>query len=114
MYYRFVKLKEIRPKYLEMSKDRARLLLIYRIEKGEYGYPDDFYDPYLIPVIERYLLECKSMITIKDGDYLYADETESDKGAGGLSFILGYDANSKEERRLSVYRLLFKMERGGG
>jgi hypothetical protein len=110
-YYRFVKLKEARPKYLEMSKNRARLLLIYRMEKGKYGYPNDFYDPYLIPVIEYYLSKCRGMMSIEDDDYFYADEVKNDEGAGFLSFILGYDANSKEERRLNVYRLLFKMKR---
>jgi len=110
-YYRFVKLKEAKPKYLELSGDRARLLLIYRMENGKYSYPNDFYDPYLIPVIEYSLSRCREMTTIKEGDYFYADEVKNDGGASFLSFILGYDANSKEKRRLNVYRLLFEMKR---
>ena len=111
VYYKMIKIKEARVRYLDTSADRAKLLLIYRMEKGEDGYPDDFYDPILIPLLEHYLSICKNINTVKDGDYFYTDETENDKGISGLSMVLGFDAISRAERRLSVYRLLFRMER---
>jgi hypothetical protein len=41
-FCKFVKIIEARPRWMNNNKDRARLLLVYRIVKGKY--PDNLQD----------------------------------------------------------------------
>jgi len=62
---------------MDINKQRMRVLLIYRMERGENGYPDGLYDPCLIPIIESCLSESNKLLRVKEDDDFYTDEIEA-------------------------------------